>query len=251
MEKLSFHLVDVLNKRFQLVQDQLPGDDTATCICRYSALSTLDKDVDELRKQIYTIHHRDHSTEYDELDSRLHVLDQNIQDSRFEAQYVIDKSYKEKTAEEDHNKDETSKTIKSKQNDGSVQGESITSLRKRLLSVKSGQSELDAVQSTQVKNQHYESLQQALLDSLPSVVNDVKEQAVQFQDMLKEDAVILKEATENFEKSHGKFGVVNEMLMKYHKEGKLGLFFYIRVIAMVLIAFLMLVILIRLIPERH
>ena len=128
-------------------------------------------------------------------------------------------------------------------------GESLDSLKARLLATR--HSQLDEVRTTESQNNYHDSLQQELIDSLPSMVSSLKEQAIQFQEILKQDAVVLKEATQTFETSHGKFDTVNALLSKYHKEGRLGFWFYIRTIGMVMVAFVFLLVIIRLIPARH
>lgn len=224
-------------------------------ICRYSVLKSIATDIEVLRRQIYFANANTDSN----LDQRLHTLDKQVQDLLFEAEYQVKTTYNHKQREREEKtkaqdkKQGTQKEESDPQDlDVALEGEeSVSTLRRRLLSTVNSKTELDVVQSTEAKNEYHESLQQDLIESLPSMVSGVKEQALQFQDLLKQDAAILKEATENFEKSHGRFGVVNEMLAKYHKEGKLGIFFYIRVIACVVLAFILLVFLIRLIPERH
>ncbi|KAG7863230.1 hypothetical protein KL939_000549 [Ogataea angusta] len=129
--------------------------------------------------------------------------------------------------------------------------EPIDSLRQRLLSTRNEPSQLDSIHSAQIQNEKHESFQQEMIESLPLMVSSLKNQASKFQQMLKEDAVILKEASENFESSKSVFDKVNTTLSKYHREGRLGLWFYVRVILFVFLAFAFFLFLIRLIPARY
>ncbi|GME82975.1 unnamed protein product [Ambrosiozyma monospora] len=129
--------------------------------------------------------------------------------------------------------------------------EDVETLRHRLLTRSHDHpSALDSVTKTEDQNQYHESFQKELIDALPSMVGSIKEQALQFQDLLKQDAVLLKKATENFESSDGKFGHVNKMLNQFQKEGKLSWWFYVRVIGVVLVVFLVFVLFIRIIPSQ-
>ena len=248
-------IVDRLNEIKPVDIEKESGKLTKLPFCRYAALKSIARDIEVLRKQIYF----SGGDAKRALDEKLHALDRQVQDQLFETEHQINATYTEKERERQEKieaQNAVEKTKKHQEDDKDLDvvlegEESVSTLRKRLLSSVNSQTELDVVQSTESKNAYQESLQQDLLESLPSMVSGVKEQALQFQDLLKQDAAILKEATENFEKSHGRFGVVNEMLAKYHKEGKLGIFFYIRVIACIVLAFILLVFLIRLIPERH
>lgn len=121
----------------------------------------------------------------------------------------------------------------------------INTLRKRLLTSETNQ--FDSIDS---ENNYHDSIQSDLIDSLPAMVSAIKDQALQFQEMIQNDASILKDVTNKFEMSQGKFTSVNDALNKYQKEGKLGLWFYIRVIGIIFMSFITLLVLIRLIPAR-
>lgn len=121
----------------------------------------------------------------------------------------------------------------------------INVLRKRLLTSETNQ--FDSIDS---ENTNHDNIQSELIESLPALVSAIKDQALQFQEMIQNDANILKDVTNKFEMSQGKFTNVNDALNKYHKEGKLGIWFYIRVIGTIFFSFLTLLILIRLIPAR-
>lgn len=121
----------------------------------------------------------------------------------------------------------------------------ISTLRQRLLASESNQFD-----SIDAENAHHDGVQSDLIDSLPSMVSAIREQALQFQEMLQHDASILKDVGATFELSQGKFTGVNQALTKYHKEGRLGLWFYVRVVGSIFLAFITLLVLIRLIPAR-
>ncbi|KAG7794210.1 hypothetical protein KL929_005143 [Ogataea haglerorum] len=129
--------------------------------------------------------------------------------------------------------------------------EPLDSLRERLLSTRNEPSQLDSIYTAQIQNEEHESFQKEMIDSLPLMVSSLKSQASKFQQMLKEDAVILKEASENFESSENVFDKVNTTLSKYHREGRLGLWFYIRVVLFVFLTFAFFLFLIRLVPARY
>ncbi|KAG7873658.1 hypothetical protein KL938_005068 [Ogataea parapolymorpha] len=129
--------------------------------------------------------------------------------------------------------------------------EPIDSLKQRLLSTGNEPSQLDSIHTAQIQNEKHESFQKEMIDSLPLMVSSLKNQTSKFQQMLKEDAIILKEASENFESSKSVFDRVNTTLSKYHREGRLGLWFYVRVILFVFLTFAFFIFLIRLIPARY
>lgn len=134
-------------------------------------------------------------------------------------------------------------------NTNTNQMESIEEIKQRLMNTDTPQ--LDELVSVENQNRYHDSIQQELIDSLPNMVNTIKTQALQFQQLIKEDATYVKEVAETFNESHNKFDNVSERLSKYHKEGKLSLWFYIRLAVSILLAFLILLFIIRLIPARH
>ncbi|KAG0683028.1 hypothetical protein C6P42_001990 [Pichia californica] len=232
------------------------ANDTDLLLANYNKLQRYAHDIDYMRLQIHD------NNQYLELNKKLHYIDRDIKNTILDIEIQIDiwhnkiikeqeKKYTGKNT--DNTIDENIEIISSSNNNNKHESfqneESIESLKSRLLSTKYNQ--LDQVESTEIQNNYHESIQQELIDSLPNMVTSIKDQALQFQEMLKQDAFILKEATQNFEASHGKFDNVNTLLSKYHKEGRLGIWFYIRIIGMVLISFLFLLIIIRLIPARH
>lgn len=227
--------------------EQLDCDDKnwkSLPLCRYAALVSLSKDLDSIRIKTYN------DRQYRELDTQLHDLDRRLQDMMYSIERKINSHY-ERAKEIEKKQERTENPNGSSVELQADSPESVNELRKRLLATKNNTTQLDTVESTDYQNNYQESMQQDLLDSLPAMVTGLKDQAMKFQDLLVSDAQVLKEATENFEKSHGRFGVVSDMLSKYHKEGKLGIFFYIRVILMVVVAFILLLAIIRLIPARH
>lgn len=231
-------------------------DDTQLLV-NYGKLLRFSSDVDRIRQQTFQ------SAGLARFNDRLHSTDRTIQNLIVEVEVRINGMYTQKALQEKE-EDEALRRAKTGTGLGGApeievveasgassgyQNESIESLKSRLLSTKHDQ--LDQVQSAEVQNNYHDSIQQELIDSLPSMVSSIRDQALQFQELIKQDAVILKEATQNFESSHGKFDNVNSLLSQYHKEGRLGIWFYIRVIGMVLVSFLVLLIIIRLIPARH
>lgn len=221
----------------------------------YNQLLRYARDIDSIRVKVYE------SKQLNAFNKKLHVTDRDIQNLLLDAEMRIDAMYRKAQAQKELERKHVAnaanggdisddvETIGRYQHDEFEGRESIESLKSRLLSTRHDQ--LDQVESTELQNNYHDSIQQELIDSLPSMVSSLKDQALQFQEMIKQDAVILKEATQNFETSHGRFDNVNTLLSKYHKEGRLGFWFYIRIISMVLVSFLFLLIIIRLIPARH
>lgn len=225
-------------------------------LMKYNKLMRFYNEIDMLRSHTFE------NESFSSLDQKLHstsrdiknlILDIEIQIENYYNKLVRQKKLEEQEEINKLNKKENLQDIekinKLDQHQDYQTEESIESLKSRLLSTRNNQ--LDQIQSVEVQNNYHESIQQELMDSLPSMVSSLKEQALQFQEMIKQDAVILKEASQNFENSHGKFNNVNTLLSKYHKEGRLGFWFYVRIISMVLVAFLFILIIIRLIPARH
>lgn len=229
-------------------------------LVRYSKLLRYARDIEGIRVKVYR------NDRLDTFNRKLHVTDRDIQNTILDIELRIEKMRQKAQAQAQAEEELESKKTGASGSGNAVDGEvvellgkhshddyeakeSIESLRSRLLSTSHNQ--LDQVQSVEVQNNYHDSLQQELIESLPSMVSSLKEQALQFQEMIKQDAVILKEATQNFETSHGRFDNVNTLLSKYHKEGRLGFWFYIRITSMVLVSFLFLLIIIRLIPARH
>ncbi|GMM29390.1 hypothetical protein DAMA08_021350 [Martiniozyma asiatica (nom. inval.)] len=102
-------------------------------------------------------------------------------------------------------------------NTNTNQMESIEEIKQRLMNTDTPQ--LDELVSVENQNRYHDSIQQELIDSLPNMVNTIKTQALQFQQLIKEDATYVKEVAETFNESHNKFDNVSERLSKYHKEG--------------------------------
>lgn len=228
-----------------------------TILTNYNKLLRFSQDIDRIRRQTHK------NNDLNLFNKELHNTDRTIEDLLIAVEIQIEKLHQEKLRidrEKATNEEATNNSRingseienidnSNNTNYGGFQKESIETLKSRLLSTK--HTELDQIQSTELQNNYHESIQQELIDSLPSMVSSIKEQALQFQQLIKQDAVILKEATQNFETSTGKFDNVNKLLSKYHKEGRLGFWFYIRIISMVIVSFLFLLIIIRLIPARH
>lgn len=237
-----------------LNDDRIDSINDDELVLNWSKITKYSQDIDFMRRSI-------HSNErYQKLDQNLHLLDIRIQNLLIEIEDRINRLYKIKCVEEERRKAIEKQNIIEEGNTedfelahratGDYQtDETIESLRSRLLSTKYDQ--LDQVQTTEIQNDYHDSLQQELISSLPSMVSALKDQALQFQELIKQDASILKEASQNFEASHGKFDNVNSLLSTYHKEGRLGFWFYIRIFGMVMVSFIFLLIIIRLIPARH
>lgn len=231
-------------------------------LVNYNKLHRFSQDINNIRFKIYK---NDTLVSFNE---KLHCTGRDIQNIIQDIELRINKLYKEEIIIVENQKQQRRKELgdsdKNKDNDkdndndvieimnsktNKYEDESIETLRSRLLSTKYDQ--LDQFETTEIQNNYHDSIQKELIDSLPTMVSSLKDQALQFQEMIKNDAVILKEATQNFENSSGKFNNVNDLLSKYHKEGKLGFWFYLRVIGIVFVSFLFLLIIIRLIPARH
>lgn len=216
----------------------------------FNELKKYSKDIDMIRKQTYN------KSNFEAFNREVHNTDRKIQSLIINLEIQISDLYEEKVSQDQLLRVEQEKELLKtnspnvSKNSGEFEaGESIETLRSRLLSTNHNQ--LDQVQTTEIQNNYHESLQQELIETLPSMVSSLKGQASQFQEMLMQDASILKEATQNFEASNGKFDNVNNLLSKYHKEGKLSYWFYIRVTAIIIVAFMIILIIIRLIPARH
>lgn len=245
----------VQNWHDRVVQDVKTAkslNDKASLMVKYNTLLRILTDIDQIRRTTYK------SEALKDLEREIHKTEKDIKVLLVETELSVEQLYNSKVQEEtkvnqgienEPHKSETETITGDGATGGAEIGESLEGLKSRLLSTT--HSELDHVQSAEIQNNYHESIQKELIDSLPSMVSSLKEQALQFQEMVKQDALILKEATQNFESSHGKFENVNNLLSKYHKEGRLGFWFYIRITAMVLVAFMFLLIIIRLIPARH
>jgi SNARE protein 1 len=236
------------------------NDENNEVLVNYTKLLRFAQDIDRIRRKTYN------ADNLQMFNKDLHKTDRDIQNLLLIFELQIDKLHQEKIDLDKEildkkAKDEISQDLNETNNNqieminssGKFEDfqneESIETLKSRLL--KTNHSQLDQIQTTEIQNNYHDSIQQELIDSLPSMVSSLKEQALQFQEMIIQDAVILKEATQKFETSHGKFDNVNTLLSKYHKEGRLGFWFYIRIISLVLVSFLFLLIIIRLIPARH
>lgn len=132
----------------------------------------------------------------------------------------------------------------------SKEEESIESLRSRLLSTNRGPSKLDEAISIEQKNEYNENLHKEYLKDISIFINQAKDTALKFQEMIANDSVILKEATEQLEKSNGNMSKISNVLKKYHSSGKLGFWFYLRILSLVLISFILFVLVIRILSFR-
>lgn len=223
----------------------------------YNKMIRYSNEVDKIRHTTYS------EKQMTTLNDSLHITSRDLQNIILQIEVRIDRLYKRKVQNDLKEKKLIERSQASENGDDLVEDisnsgkrfgdysatEDIDTLRSRLLNTNYNQ--LDEIETTEVQNNYHNSIQQELIDSLPSMVTSLKEQALQFQGLIKQDANVLREATQNFEASHGKFDNVNALLSKYHKEGRLGFWFYIRVIAMILVSFLFMLIIIRLIPARH
>lgn len=249
-------LYSCISKEVQEIRIDEKNFKDDTTLTNYNKLLRFSQDIDHIRRQTYN------KKDLKDFNIKLHITDRDIQNLLISVEIQIEKLHQEKlridrekaTIEESIinekiNEQEIDHIDSNSKNYGGFQKESIETLKSRLLNTKHTQ--LDQIQSTELQNNYHDSIQQELIDSLPLMVTSIKEQALMFQEMIKQDAVILKEATQNFEASNGKFDNVNNLLSKYHKEGRLGFWFYIRIISLVLVSFLFLLIIIRLIPARH
>ncbi|ODV85779.1 hypothetical protein CANARDRAFT_27870 [[Candida] arabinofermentans NRRL YB-2248] len=248
------YAITQINNELQSIAAQ--NQDDSKLFSNYVAVNKLSKNLDYLRKSTYRI------PKYKSITEELHSTDKFLTELAFELDYRLKANLTKHRREEELELQKQKEFAERSSNVGSIQpsseleateieGESIDNLRKRLLSTRNGPSQLDSIQTVEDQNNYQDTFQQELIDALPSMVSTLKQQAVQFQQMLKNDAVILKEATENFENSTGKFERVSQMLTKYHKEGKLSIWFYIRVIGAIVITTMFLLLLIRLIPARY
>lgn len=249
---LSISLLENLHRNIVGSLDQLSSDigNDDEVLALYSILERHSTDIEVIRQYIYNM------PRYENFNVELHNTDRKIQSLIYQLEDKISSLHEEnvmqnKALEASQRRDSqgSNSNILPKSTSDFEAGETIETLKSRLLS--STYNQLDQVQTTEIQNNYHESLQQELIETLPSMVSSLKEQASQFQEMLMNDANILKEATENFEASQNKFDNVNNLLSKYHKEGKLSYWFYIRVTAMIVVVFLILLIIIRLIPARH
>lgn len=174
-------------------------------------------------------------------DAEIVAMEQRLRDWLFEQGLLMQSEQLDaKTSEKDRvsSEEHPQQSLEMDQDD-------ITTLRNRLMNNHHNQFD-----SIDMENSHHDTLQSELIESLPSMVTAIKDQALQFQEMIQHDASILKDVTNKFEISNGKFDTVNDALNKYHKEGKLGLWLYVRLAVGVFVAFFFLLALIRLIPAR-
>ncbi|AOA61038.1 SNARE [Komagataella phaffii CBS 7435] len=129
-------------------------------------------------------------------------------------------------------------------------GDDFEALRKRLLST-NAPSKLDEARSLEEQNVYHESIHQDIIFDISSLTSQLKESALSLQGKLKEDASILKEASEQLEKNQWSLTNVGKLLGKYHKEGKLGFWFYVRVSFFVLLTFVLLLLFVFVLPGRR
>lgn len=244
LECLHRNILKSLNK----LSDDFENDNNLLTL--YSLLEKHSTDIQLMRQKVYR------KPRFEDFDEELHQTDRKIQNLIYQLEAKIASLYKEEVLQKKVFEDSQRRVsqcsnlpILPKSGSDFESGETIESLKSRLLSTTHNQ--LDQVQTTEIQNNYHESLQQEIIESLPTMVSSLKEQASQFQEMIMHDANILKEATQNFEASQNKFDGVNNLLSKYHKEGKLSYWFYIRVTAMIVVCFMILLIIIRLIPARH
>lgn len=249
--KELYSKIDPEVKELKKSQD-VNSNDNVDLMGKYYKLLSFSRDIETIRSHTYQ------NKTLDDFNRKLHLTDRDIKNMILDIELQIETCHKQFKSQAKKRHEELEKSINGEpivegipeyEHTNSQNSESIESLKRRLLSTKHDQ--LDQTQTTEVQNNYHESIQEELINSLPSMVSSIKDQALQFQEMLKQDAVILKEATQNFEASQGRFDNVNSLLSKYHKEGRLGFWFYVRIIGMVLVAFLFLLIIIRLIPARH
>ncbi|CDK28294.1 unnamed protein product [Kuraishia capsulata CBS 1993] len=183
---------------------------------------------------------------------RIHQLTKTVEDKLFEYDSRL-KEHKEQyeqelrlktQAEEFPTGQDTSvlHTVLEEEDDGE---DSMTALRKRLLSTQRS-SQLDTIED---KNKYHETLHEDYLKDISFFVGQAKSTALRFQQALSNDASILKEASEELEKSQGKLGKVGQLLSHYHRTGKLSIWFYIRLILALFIGFFICLLLIQILPR--
>ena len=130
----------------------------------------------------------------------------------------------------------------------SENAEDISLLRKRLLSGGTATS-LDDTD----KNEYHDNLQSDLLQDLSELTNTLKNGALNFSHkILGDDLSILNETNENIIKNSSLFKVIDKNLSGYLENktgGKVGLFWILKVTALLVIGFLFMVLIIKIIPQ--
>lgn len=196
------------------------------------------------------------------LQKSVHKIDKLLKDLKFDCDYNLELTkirhdeleaikLQEKELEKiKENGDLIGVSLSTSTTGGSKEEESIESLRRRLLSKNRGPSKLDEAISIEQKNEYNENLHKEYLKDISTFINQAKDTALKFQEMIANDSVILKEATEQLEKSNGNMSKISNVLKKYHSSGKLGFWFYLRILSLVLISFILFVLVIRILSFR-
>lgn len=196
------------------------------------------------------------------LQKSVHKIDKLLKDLKFDCDYNLELTkirhdeleaikLQEKELEKiKENGDLIGVSLSTSTTGGSKEEESIESLRRRLLSTNRGPSKLDEAISIEQKNEYNENLHKEYLKDISTFINQAKDTALKFQEMIANDSVILKEATEQLEKSNGNMSKISNVLKKYHSSGKLGFWFYLRILSLVLISFILFVLVIRILSFR-
>lgn len=130
--------------------------------------------------------------------------------------------------------------------------ESLTSLRQRLLAGNKYSSSLDQKASSEKHNQYHESLQEDLLSDLTSLAATLRTSAMQLGSKILDDTKVLGETGDNMAKNEGSLRTVGNNLNSYvlnKSGGKIGFWFLLKVAVSVALAFLLMVLLTRVLPK--
>ncbi|GME92254.1 unnamed protein product [[Candida] boidinii] len=198
------------------------------------------------------------------LHKSIHKIDKLLKDLKFDCDYNLElnkirydelesiKLQENELAERKANGEsiEESGNTTTKNINESKEEESIESLRRRLLSTNRGPSKLDEAISIEQKNEYNENLHKEYLKDISIFINQAKDTALKFQETISNDSIILKEATEQLEKSNGNMSKISIVLKKYHSSGKLNFWFYLRILSLVLISFIIFILIIRILSFR-
>lgn len=130
--------------------------------------------------------------------------------------------------------------------------ESLSSLRKRLLAGNKYSSSLDEKASSEKHNQYHESIQEDILNDLSSLASTLKTSAMQLGSRILDDTKVLNETSDNLIKNEGSLRTVGANLNSYvlnKSGGKIGFWFLLKTSVGLVLAFLLIVLLTRVLPK--
>jgi SNARE protein 1 len=129
----------------------------------------------------------------------------------------------------------------------------LTSLRQRLLSGGKHSQLLDSTEPSADLNNYHESIQENILSELMGLTSSLKNSAITLSSkILNDDLHILNETNENIIKNSSLFKVIDTNLNHYlanKSGGKISIFFLLKAAVGIIIAFLIMILVVKIVPQ--